>query len=355
MSSEDEPGQAEISQQELECSAEILTSYNFSLHLASVFIIFAISFIASITAIYAAKIKLKSSLLSRSLLLVKLFGIGVIAGTAWIHLLPEAFESFSSPCLSGGWENYGGAYVGLFGIIAAFLVQLLEVAGHSHAHSPAHIQSAAHERHSGDHSLARPHDHDHGHDHSSCDPLPLSIDPRAKSTTTLKLSHEECENEITKQITAIVLEFGILVHSVVIGVSLGVSDDSVFSSLVFAIAFHQFFEGIALGLVVGETSLKSMTKVVLGVLFPLATPLGIVIGIVLRESYNGNNNLILVLKGIFNSLSAGILIYNTYSEMMTFQVTHNNQLKKETKLFKVGAYMAMYIGAAAMAVIGIWG
>jgi zinc transporter 1/2/3 len=45
-----------------------------------------------------------------------------------------------------------------------------------------------------------------------------------------------------------VLELGILVHSVIIGVSLGTSvRPSTIRPLVGALSFHQFFEGIGLG------------------------------------------------------------------------------------------------------------
>lgn len=45
-----------------------------------------------------------------------------------------------------------------------------------------------------------------------------------------------------------VLELGILVHSVIIGVSLGASQrSSTIRPLLSALSFHQFFEGIGLG------------------------------------------------------------------------------------------------------------
>ena len=45
-----------------------------------------------------------------------------------------------------------------------------------------------------------------------------------------------------------VLEAGIAIHSVLIGVSLGVaSDTGVVRPLLAALTFHQFFEGVALG------------------------------------------------------------------------------------------------------------
>lgn len=45
-----------------------------------------------------------------------------------------------------------------------------------------------------------------------------------------------------------VLELGIVVHSVIIGISLGASDSpSTIRPLVAALSFHQFFEGMGLG------------------------------------------------------------------------------------------------------------
>ena len=67
-----------------------------------------------------------SVVLTKVFQVVKMFGIGVIISTAWIHLLPEAFESFSNPCLKGGWRKYGTNYVGLFALTAAFLIHLIE-------------------------------------------------------------------------------------------------------------------------------------------------------------------------------------------------------------------------------------
>ncbi|KAL5216774.1 hypothetical protein ABZP36_008175 [Zizania latifolia] len=53
---------------------------------------------------------------------------------------------------------------------------------------------------------------------------------------------------IRHRVVSQVLELGILVHSVIIGVSLGASvRSSTIRPLVGALSFHQFFEGIGLG------------------------------------------------------------------------------------------------------------
>lgn len=63
-----------------------------------------------------------------SIQFLKFVGIGVILATAWIHLLPPAFQAFSNPCLlsHGVLNAYNAGYVGLFGMIATFMVQGLE-------------------------------------------------------------------------------------------------------------------------------------------------------------------------------------------------------------------------------------
>lgn len=58
----------------------------------------------------------------------------------------------------------------------------------------------------------------------------------------LLLSHNH------RQITAYVLELGIALHSLIIGLTLGVAADAEFLTLLVALSFHQFFEGFALSM-----------------------------------------------------------------------------------------------------------
>jgi zinc transporter 1/2/3 len=83
------------------------------------------------------------------------------------------------------------------------------------------------------------------------------------------------------------LEFGISIHSVIIGVSLGSADEE-FVALLFALSFHQFFEGLGLGNMLAEAQMTtkksdrtlSRTYAVLsGLVYSLTTPIGIGIGI----------------------------------------------------------------------------
>jgi zinc transporter 1/2/3 len=57
------------------------------------------------------------------------------------------------------------------------------------------------------------------------------------------------------------LELGILVHSVIIGVSLGASGSSkTIKPLITALSFHQFFEGMGLGGCISQVLFKKLLK-----------------------------------------------------------------------------------------------
>jgi zinc transporter 1/2/3 len=61
-----------------------------------------------------------------------------------------------------------------------------------------------------------------------------------------------------------------------------------------------------------------------------------------------------LMRGIFDSLSSGILIYNTYCTLVGGEINHNSVFTQFTPSFKVACFGSMYFGAAAMALIGKW-
>jgi zinc transporter 1/2/3 len=80
-----------------------------------------------------------------------------------------------------------------------------------------------------------------------------------------------------------VLEIGIIVHSVLVGVGLGTSTSKcTVTSLFIALVFHQFFEGVALGSCLVEASYSLMTTVIMACSFAITTPFGIALGLGIR-------------------------------------------------------------------------
>ncbi|KAI8830990.1 Zinc/iron permease [Chytriomyces cf. hyalinus JEL632] len=385
------------------CAISSLDNYSLSFHIAGVFILFAVAALGIIATMQLASADIQNqkaaSVLARLLHLLKMFGIGVIAATAWIHLLPDAFGSFGNPCLDAGWARYGTGYVGVFGLIAAFITQLIEMAASGynrgcHAKSLTDNSSvcAGHDVDNDGAELVRSpsgpiHSSDHDKDLSpdqttvlvlveqstdsheknqselpllnSCPAIPphdagkVSLRDQARSHDTD--SHTDVSsNDFSKEIATIILECGIMFHSLIVGVTLGVTPDDSYTTLLIAVAFHQLFEGMALGVLIGTLSMSLTSKRLLCLMYPLTTPLGVAIGITVRHSYNENGTNMILVQGIFNSLSAGILFYNSYTELMSEEVSHNAHFRGFTTGFKAACFSAMYFGAASMAILAIW-
>ncbi|CAN0919706.1 Zinc transporter 1 [Linum grandiflorum] len=69
-----------------------------------------------------------------------------------------------------------------------------------------------------------------------------------------------------------VLEVGIVVHSVIIGISLGASESpKTIRPLVVALSFHQFFEGMGFGGCISQAKFKSGVVALMALFFSLAT------------------------------------------------------------------------------------
>ncbi|KAJ3078763.1 hypothetical protein HK100_010620 [Physocladia obscura] len=281
-----------------------------------------------------------------------MFGIGVIAATAWIHLLPDAFSQFESPCLPEDWQGYGSNFVGVFGLVAAFGVQLIEhVAvvkakhrGHNHpVANPSNLDEVA--------NFPQASFIEESHDHATL--TFTDAVPNAHSGKNDNHSHAHAAGS-NKELTTVILEIGILFHSLIIGIDLGVTPDDGFTTLLIAICFHQMFEGMALGVLIGNLDISGRTKNILGIMYPLTTPIGIGIGIGVRNIYNANAGGLVLTQGIFNSLSAGILFYNTYTELMSSEISHSGIFQEFSTSFKLACFIAMYLGATAMAIIGYW-
>jgi hypothetical protein len=83
----------------------------------------------------------------------------------------------------------------------------------------------------------------------------------------------------------------------------------------------QVFEGMGLGaLLTALPSDKTTKKTVMVCLYTLVTPIGFAIGIGIHETFNPNDPGGLVAQGVLSALSAGILFYNTYTELFSTEV-----------------------------------
>lgn len=279
-------------------------------------------------------------------------------------MLPEALERFGSECLGEGWHSYH-AFGGLFCMLASFFLQIIELAALSNLDAIAKknadaTAAAAALGASGASSLEKT-----GDDRVISEKSQVSIHPQAN------ISHYEHDHtginedghvhsagfleheQSIRNIGTFILELGIVMHSIIIGITLGTADNTAFQTLLIALVFHQFFEGIALGTRINDLQCKTWKKpILMGILFILMTPIGIAIGIGIRSTLNPPAAILA--QAILDSLSAGILLYNAYVSLMSIEINHNVGFRRSSMQRKVFCFFCMYLGAALMSVLGMW-
>lgn len=86
--------------------------------------------------------------------------------------------------------------------------------------------------------------------------------------------------------------------------------------------------------------------------FCLTTPIGIGLGIWISSSYNENSPTALIVEGILNSASAGILIYMALVDLLAADFT-NPRMQANVRL-QLGAYASLLLGAGFMSLLAIW-
>ncbi|KAK5277032.1 low-affinity Zn(2+) transporter zrt2 [Exophiala xenobiotica] len=224
----------------------------------------------------------------------------------------------------------------------------------------------------------------HSHDHSHADTELTSTSETFKDTpsastlpaqphsTTLgedHLGHAREHNDIETannpssledykaQMTAIfILEFGIIFHSVFIGLTLAVAGEE-FDTLFIVIIFHQMFEGLGLGsrlAVAPWPKGRKWTPYLLGLAYGLSTPLAIAIGLGIRKSYPPGSQTTLIVNGVFDSISAGILIYTGLVELLAHEFLFQQNFANAKIQTVLSAFATMVCGAALMALLGKW-
>lgn len=158
------------------------------------------------------------------------------------------------------------------------------------------------------------------------------------------------------QLTSLfILEFGIIFHSVLIGLTLAVSGEELVV-LYIVLTFHQTFEGIGLGArlaLVSWPAGKGSLPYLLSAAYSLSTPTAIAIGLGIRETFKPGSHRAMVVSGVLDSVSAGVLLYTGLVQLVAYDFF--SPARKQTGLgYKLGAFGWMALGAGLMALLGNW-
>jgi zinc transporter 1/2/3 len=164
------------------------------------------------------------------------------------------------------------------------------------------------------------------------------------------------ERSFQQQIAAfLILEFGVIFHSVIIGLNLGTAGKE-FATLYPVLVFHQSFEGLGIGARLSAIPIPKRLSWLPWALcagYGLTTPVSIAIGLGLRTTYNGGSYTANVVSGVLDAVSAGILIYTGLVELLARDFLFNPERTRDNKRL---AFMivCVFLGAALMALLGKW-
>ena len=379
--------------------------YNLPLHVGALFIILGVSAGACAVPVIALKVP-QLRIPAKVHFGFRHFGTGVLLATAFVHLLPTAFVSLVDPCLPPFFNDDYPALAGAIALTAVFMITIAEMIfspGRSlcsglTAEEPEHVDTgntwtdtskpdlrrtcsmssdqitpAQTTPQFGRTRSGRSHSAMKTVDRRSAFPQPndlrltktatgASVGPGAgqdrcsndKSTTFQEKEAEGQRKKLLMQ--CVLLECGILFHSIFIGMALAVAVGSEQVILLIAIAFHQTFEGLALGSRIAAVGWKpnAIQPWLMALAYGCTTPLGQAIGIATRNLYDPDSATGLVVVGTFNAFSAGLLAYTSLVDLLSedFLSDHSWRTLRGNK--RVVAMSLVFFGSFCMSLIGAW-
>jgi hypothetical protein len=153
----------------------------------------------------------------------------------------------------------------------------------------------------------------------------------------------------------LLLEAGILFHSVFIGMALSVSTGPAFAVLLLAISFHQTFEGLALGsriAAIKSFSTSSSKPWLMSLMYGITTPIGQAIGLAVHTLYDPASQFGLLTVGIVNAISSGLLLYAGLVQLVAEDFLSDHSYVELHGRRRVQACAAVVAGSLLMALVG---
>lgn len=380
---------------------------------------------------------------NKFLFLSRHFGTGVLIATAFVHLLPTAFESLTDPCLPYFWNKGYASMPGLIAMMSVFAVVSIEMffasRGAGHVHSTDYETLGLDDRHAHARSTHK-RSHSYGrysngpsrtngqipgivlHDIASSDNLmagrspSLSLaspgmpqapsggpktsdsfdDTDEEDDDDLNITPEELgpqdENELEDEaellnhpnrhkhsypaedgdtvedpakteaqnkkllLQCLLLEAGILFHSVFIGMALSVATGTSFVVLLVAISFHQTFEGFALGSRISAIRFPtgSPKPWLMALAYGTTTPIGQAIGLAIHTLYDPASQTGLLTVGFMNAISSGLLLFAGLVELLAEDFLSDESYVTLQGTRRLQACASVMGGALLMALVGAW-
>ncbi|KAG4435163.1 hypothetical protein IFR05_009363 [Cadophora sp. M221] len=407
--------------------------YDLPLHVAALFLVLLFSIFGAGFPVVAKRVSWMK-IPPKIFFFCKHFGTGVLIATAFVHLIPTAFQSLNDPCLPDLLIVQYPAMPGVIMMAALFALFVIEMVlksktgghshggptgqgldGHSHGHphgqglaakgaspgvaTPPRYQNEqkwsddeypdekdlaeTYEPEPDYHPALRRSDTDYGSQSEMPPwfqvffaqyvrqreemknmimsysprrvPIPPQLPPNTDPETALMAVEPVIDEATFKKMSLNItlLEGGILFHSIFVGMTISITTDG-FIILLIAILFHQFFEGLGLGSRIAAVPYPKGTARpwILVVAFGTTAPIGQAIGLIARNSYDPQSAFALIIVGVFNAISSGLLIFAATVDLLAEDFLSDEAQLLMTKKMKIWAFTFVLMGAAGMSIVG---
>ena len=189
---------------------------------------------------------------------------------------------------------------------------------------------------------------------------PRSQNPNTAHAEEARASQSNLSAQQEQQkmlLQCLLLEAGILFHSVFIGMALSVATGTSFIVLLVAISFHQTFEGLALGSRIAAITSFPRTSPkpwLMALAYGATTPVGQAIGLLVHNLYDPASQTGLLMVGVMNAISSGLLLFAGLVELLAEDFLSDKSyeiLRGRRRLEACGAVVG---GGLLMALVGAW-
>ncbi|KAH7412532.1 Zinc/iron permease [Cadophora sp. MPI-SDFR-AT-0126] len=179
------------------------------------------------------------------------------------------------------------------------------------------------------------------------------IEPLPPGRQSALTAEEQQKRQILQ---CLMLEAGILFHSIFIGMAVSVATGPPFIVFLVAIAFHQSFEGLALGSRIAAINFPthSPRPWIMVLAYGTTTPIGQAIGLVVHNLYDPQSAAGLLMVGFMNAISSGLLLFAGLVQLLAedFLSDKSYVILKGRRRWE--AFSAVLAGASLMALVGAW-
>lgn len=283
----------------------------------------------------------------------KSLATGVVLGVALVHMLQPAEEALANECVPQSFRDVAGPAAYVICLAAILLMQTVEVFLKSLITHCLTSHPDGGDREAEDDAVevtpffststptppAPQHTHSHFVDH---------VDLTADTSSN---------NRVQRVMAAVLLEFGVSLHSIFVGLTVGVCAEAELPTLLTALCLHQFFEGVALGARLAEADFNLSVESVFALVFTLSAPIGAALGVGITSSgvVNMSSAAYLLAQGCLDAFCAGILLYLGFGLLLADFPRDMGLHCTGSPLAawrRAGMMLALWLGGAIMAFIG---